>query len=82
MGQQISKRAAQIVFDEISKPRGPSDKIQAVISLCVENGAETFKEEAPPPPAPEPTIEPEAVADTEVAEPSDNAFGEGSASSE
>jgi len=71
--QKLSKSAAQIVFDVIAKPRGPSDTINAVIQLCREAGAGSQKPEPPVrEPEPEPLPEP-----GEVALPEDNAAGEG-----
>lgn len=71
---KLNKEAAQLVFNEISIPRGPSDRISAVIQMCLRAGAEVPGSPAKPEPEPEPTPEPEAE---EAIELEDNASGEG-----
>lgn len=74
---KLSQDAAQIVFDEISRQRGPSDRIQAVIRMCLEAGAEAGGvKPAPPPPAPTPPVLPKTSRRRGRA-PADNAAGEG-----
>lgn len=47
---KLTKEAAQLVFNEISIPRGPSDRISAVIQMCLRAGAVTPGTKPPPEP--------------------------------
>ena len=69
---KLSKEAAQIVFNEIAKARGPADTVSAIIQMCLKAGAVVPGAE----PTPEPTPEPEEVIETK-----DNASGEGDVAS-
>ena len=73
---KLSKEAAQIVFNEIAKARGPADTVSAIIQMCLKAGAVVPGAEATPEPEPEPTPEPEEVIETK-----DNASGEGDVAS-
>lgn len=78
---KLSKEAAQLVFNEISIPRGPSDRISAVIQMCLNAGAEVPGSK-PVDSEPEPSPEPEPEEPDVVGEPSnseDNVAGEGAA---
>lgn len=77
---KLSKDAAQLVFNEISIPRGPSDRISAVIQMCLRAGAVVPGTEPEPEPAPEP--EPDGGPVAKPNDPGDsiafdNASGEG-----
>lgn len=77
---KLSKEGAQLVFNEIAKPRGPSDRIQAVINMCLKAGAEVPGSEPAVEPEPEPELEPDGVPvapPNDPDEPEDNVAGEG-----